>query len=113
MAAWFIPALKAILPHIGTIVSATTPVFTKKHLEAAHNQNTVLQEQIAELQAAVAQNSVHIKELAEQVQSTVATLEQAATLVESRLDRAQTLSTAAIVLAALALCVALVAVFIR
>jgi len=33
MAAWFIPALKAILPHVGTIVGAAAPVFTRKTAE--------------------------------------------------------------------------------
>jgi hypothetical protein len=30
MAVWFIPVLKAILPHVAVIVSAAVPVFTKK-----------------------------------------------------------------------------------
>ena len=30
MAAWLIPALKMVLPHMGTILSVATPVFTKK-----------------------------------------------------------------------------------
>jgi len=33
MAAWFIPALKAILPHVGTIIGAATPVFTRQTAE--------------------------------------------------------------------------------
>src|SRR3569832_466014 len=31
MAAWLIPALKAVLPHVGTIVSAAAPAFKKKN----------------------------------------------------------------------------------
>ena len=30
MAAWLIPALKAIIPHVGTVIAAAAPVFTKK-----------------------------------------------------------------------------------
>ena len=30
MAGWFIPALKAVLPHVGDIVAAAKPVFTRK-----------------------------------------------------------------------------------
>jgi len=34
MAGWLIPALKAVLPHVGDIVAAAKPVFTKKKPEA-------------------------------------------------------------------------------
>lgn len=86
MAVWFIPALKAILPHVGTIVSAAIPVFTKKNTDAAANQ-ALLQQQITELQSAASQNALHIKELAAQLQTTVATLEQAAAIAEARYQR--------------------------
>ena len=48
MTTWFIPALKAVLPHVGTIVSAAVPVFTRKNTDAAANQ-ALLQQQITEL----------------------------------------------------------------
>ncbi len=83
MAVWFIPALKAILPHIGTILSAAVPVFTKRNADAVANQ-ALLQQQITELQSAASQNALHIKELAAQLQSTVAALEQAAAIAEAR-----------------------------
>ena len=35
MTAWLIPALKLVLPHVGTIFSAATPVFTKKKPDEA------------------------------------------------------------------------------
>lgn len=104
MAAWFIPALKAVLPHVGTIISAAAPAFTKKRLAESANQTLLLQQQIGELQAAASQNSAHIKELAAQLQDTVAALEQAAAIAETRLRRvyrlcivAATLSLVAIV----------------
>jgi hypothetical protein len=102
MAAWLVPALKAMLPHIGTIISAATPVFTRK-TEATQ---ALVQQQIAELQAAASQSSAHIKELAEELQGTVAALEQAAVLAESRLRRALALCAAAAVFSAIALGVA-------
>jgi len=104
MAAWFIPALKAVLPHVGTIISAAAPAFTKKRLAESANQTLLLQQQIGELQAAASQNAAHIKELAAQLQDTVAALEQAAAIAETRLRRvyrlcimAATLSLVAIV----------------
>jgi hypothetical protein len=38
MAGWLIPALKAVLLHVGTIISAAKPVFTKKSDETGANQ---------------------------------------------------------------------------
>jgi len=86
MAVWLIPALKTILPHIGTILAVAVPVFTKKNADADANQ-ALLQQQITELQSAASQNALHIKELAAQLQSTVAALEQAALIAEARLQR--------------------------
>ena len=65
MAAWLIPAVKAILPFISPIVSSALPVFTtRKSDEAAAAQASVLQQQITELQSAASQNALHVKELA-------------------------------------------------
>jgi len=30
MAAWLLPALKAVLPHVGTLINVAAPVFTHK-----------------------------------------------------------------------------------
>ena len=89
MASWLLPALKAILPHVGMIVDAAKPVFTRKKAEVATPAGAdVVQQQIAELQSAATANAEHVKELAEQLQSTVAALEQSALIAESRLRRA-------------------------
>jgi hypothetical protein len=93
MAAWLIPALKAVLPHIGTIISAAGPVFTKKSGD--------VQQQVTELQSAVSQNAQNIKELAAQLETTVSVIEQAA-------RRTTFLCIAAIVLSTIALVVSLV-----
>jgi len=107
MPAWLIPALKAVLPHIGTIVSAAKPVFTKKRPGPVADQSTLLQQQIAELQAAASENDAHIKELAAQIQHTLATLELGASLADKRHQRLLILCIAAIVLSAASLCAAL------
>lgn len=113
MAVWLIPALKAVLPHIGSIISAATPVFTKKKGDGADNQTVFLQQQVTELQTAASQNAAHIKELAAQLQSTVAALEQAASIAEAKLNRLLLFCLVAIVLSAVTLCVALFVVFAR
>ncbi len=84
MATWIVPALKAVLPHVGTIISAAAPVFTKRSADAAASQAQVLQQQISELQAAAAANDRHIKELAGQIQSTISALERGASAAERR-----------------------------
>jgi len=107
MATWLIPALKAVLPHIGTIISATAPAFTKKGSAPTTDQTHLLQQQISELQTAASQNATHVKELAEQLQSTVAAIEQAASVATSNQQRALQLSLAAIALSAISLCAVL------
>lgn len=104
MPAWLIPALKAALPHIGTIISAAAPVFTRKNADAVA---------ITELQSAASQNAANIKELAAELQSTVAALEEAALIAEAKLRRAILLCVASAVLSAIAVGIALVFIFGR
>jgi hypothetical protein len=105
MAAWLIPALKAVLPHVGTIISATAPVFTRRSTSDAQ----LLQQQVAELQAAASRNAEHIKDLAAQLQTTVAAIEQAAVAAEARFRRVSALCFASLGLSAVALSLALFA----
>jgi len=86
VAGWLLPALKAVIPHVGDILSAAKPVFTKKKPEAVPQPDLVPQ-QIAELQAAAAQQAAHVKELAAQLENTVAALQAAAELADARLRR--------------------------
>lgn len=113
MPAWLIPALKAVLPHVGTIVSAAAPAFTKKSAAAVANQTALLQQQITELQAAASGNDTHIKALAAQIQATVEAMEQGASLAESRHRRIVVLSIAAAILSVASLCVALFVLLAR
>ena len=113
MAGWLIPALKAILPHVSDVVSAVRPAFTRKKLEAATAAGDLLQQQIAELQSAAAQNADHIKELAAQLQSTVTALESAALTAEARLRRAVVMCAVAMAISVVALFVALAALSLR
>jgi hypothetical protein len=108
MPSWLLPALKAVLPHIGTIVDAAKPVFTRKKPAgpAAPVSDDVVQQQIAELQAAASQNAEHVKELAGQLQSTLAALEQTAAVAESRLRRATVFSAIAVAVSIAALLLA-------
>jgi hypothetical protein len=112
MPSWIIPALKAVLPHVMTIYDTAAPVFTKKKAGPVPDP-TLLQQQIAELQGAAAQNTAHVKELAAQLQSTVATLQEAATLAEHRLRRVTIIAAVASALSVTAVLVAVVSVVLR
>ena len=117
MARWLIPALKAVIPHVGDILSAAKPVFTKKKVEAAAAASPagfeLVQQQIAELQAAASQQSAHIKELAAQLANTIAAIEKAAQLAEERLRRVLIFTAVAAAVAVASLGVAFVAVITR
>jgi hypothetical protein len=112
--AWFMPAVKTILPFISPIIGAALPVFSsRKGDEAAANQASLAQQQITELQSATSQNAAHVKELAEQLRNTVAALEQGAVVAESRFRRTTAFCIAAIVVSVIALCVSCIALFGR
>ncbi|HUJ18570.1 MAG TPA: hypothetical protein VL197_11325 [Nitrospirota bacterium] len=114
MSAWFVPAVKAILPYVSAIVGAALPVFTRrKNDEAAAAQAELLQKQIAELQSAASQNAVRIKALAEQLQKTVTALEQGASAAESRQRRTAALCIGAVIVSCIALGVSLIVLFRR
>ena len=114
MAAWLIPAVKAILPFVSPIVSAALPVFTTRKSDApVPDPSGVLQQQITELQTAASQNAVHVKELAAQLQKTITALEQGAAVAESRFRRTSLLCGLAIVLSLLAIGVAMAVLLSR
>ncbi len=69
--------------------------------------------QIAELQTVAAQNDAHIRELAEQLQRTVALLEQATAAAETRSVRLLHWCQASIGVSVLAIVLALVAMLAR
>ncbi|MFA9441170.1 hypothetical protein ACDA63_16160 [Uliginosibacterium sp. sgz301328] len=99
MATWVVPALKAVLPHLGTIISATLPVFTRK----GDGAQATLQQQIAELQNAASQNTAYIKELAAQLERSLAAVEAAAEAADTRLHRITMVAIAAVGVAGLSL----------
>ena len=114
MPAWILPAVKAILPYLSSIITAAIPVFTtRKSNEEAAAKTNLLRQQIDELQSAASQNAVHIKELAEQLQKTVAALEQEAAVAEARSGRMIAVCGIALAVSVIATCVSLVTLFRR
>lgn len=106
MPVW-LAAAKAVLPYVSTILSATLPVFTDR--KAQDRAPDLTAQQISELQHAARQNAELVKSLAEQMQKTVAALDQGAIELERKIRRARMLAIGAGVIAAIALVVAALA----
>ena len=113
MAGWLQASLKAVIPHVGDILSATKPAFTKRKPEVGANQPDLVQQQIAELQSAVSQQAAHVKELAAQLENTVLALEKAAQVAEARLRRVLVFTALAAAFSVAALGVAFLAAITR
>jgi len=113
MPTWLIPALKAILPNVVTIISATAPIFTRNRADAVANQTILLQQQIAELQAAASEHDAYIKKLAAQIQHTVAALEEAESIAERRHQQTLFLCIAAAILSVTSFCATLFIIITR
>jgi hypothetical protein len=86
MATWLIQSRTS--PYRDNIFRLPPRRLQKKGAEASPDQTHLLQQQISELQAAASQNATHVKELAEQLQGTVAAIEQAASVAKSNQQRA-------------------------
>jgi predicted HAD superfamily Cof-like phosphohydrolase len=104
---------KLVLSNLDTIIGVVRPAFTRKKVDALPTQTDLLNEQIAELQAAASNNAEQIAKLAAQLKEVVAALEQAGT--EAAAQRAQTrkLAFAGIVVSVLAVTLAVVSLFLR
>jgi hypothetical protein len=68
---------KLVLGNLDTIIGVVKPAFTRKKVDALPSQTDLLNQQIAELQAAASTNAEQIKQLAAQVKELVAALAQA------------------------------------
>jgi len=74
---------KLVLDNLDSIIGVVRPAFTRKKVEALPSQTDLLNQQIAELQAAASGNAEQIKQLAAQLKEVVAALEEAASNAES------------------------------
>lgn len=110
MPAWLLPAIKAVLPHLGTIISVAKPVFTRKSAEAPADETT-LQRQIVELQNAASTNDANIRALAEQMKTSIEALEKIATVADARHRRLLGYCISALLLSAAAFGIALILFF--
>ena len=68
-----------VLGNLDKILAVVKPAFTRKKIDAVDAQTDLLNQQIAELQAAAAANAEQIRALAAQLKDVVAALEQVGT----------------------------------
>jgi hypothetical protein len=74
---------KLVLGNLDSIMHVVRPAFTKKKLDEADERTRLLNQQIAELQAAAASNAEQVQELAAQLKEVVAALAQSAAEVQA------------------------------
>lgn len=77
---------KLVLSNLDTIMNVVRPAFTRQKLDQAADRNELLNQQIAELQAAAANNAEQIRQLAAQLKEVVEAIAQSA--VEMQAERA-------------------------
>jgi len=80
------PLLKA-LPHLATISTAVAQVFTKRKPASTQSEAELVQQQIAELQAAASQPDSRVRELAVQLRVAMAAIDEGALAAKARLKR--------------------------
>jgi hypothetical protein len=95
MAAWF----TVVAPFLPDIIQMAKPIFTRPKSQVSAPD--LVPQQIIELQDAAAQNADAIKVLAEEMQKTIASLQQASVELDQKLDRANRLGLVAITAALL------------
>jgi uncharacterized coiled-coil protein SlyX len=92
-----------VLGNLDKIMAVVRPGFTRKKIETLDTQTDLLNQQIAELQAAAAANTDQIRLLAAQLKDVVAALEQAASAADAARAATRRLALLALLLAAVSL----------
>jgi hypothetical protein len=94
---------KLVLGNLDTIIGVVKPAFTRKKVEALPSQTNLLNQQIAELQAAASNNADQIGKLAAQFKDVVAALEQAAMNAQSEREKVRRLCLVAMAISLLSI----------
>jgi uncharacterized coiled-coil protein SlyX len=89
-----------VLGNLDKIVAMVRPGFTQKRIDSLHSQTDLLNQQIAELQAASAANAEQIRALAAQLKDVVGALEQAGSDAVTERAVTRRIAYAALLLAA-------------
>jgi uncharacterized membrane-anchored protein YhcB (DUF1043 family) len=94
---------KLVLGNLDTILNVVRPAFTRQRLNEAADRTALLDQQIAELQAAAANNAEQVQALAAQLKEVVAALAQSAAEVSAERAARRRMAQIALTLAAVAL----------
>lgn len=84
----YLPILKTILPYLGPLVTAASPMFTRSSSDSTKEQPTTTQ-LINELQDAVKINAESLKVIATQLQNSIEAFDEKETLDQKRLTEIQ------------------------
>jgi len=98
-----------VLGNLDKIMSVVRPAFTRSKIEALDAQPDLLNQQIAELQAAAAANAEQIRVLAAQLKDVVAAIEQAGLAAAAERAATRRLAIAALLIGIAALIVGTIA----
>jgi hypothetical protein len=98
-----------VLGNLDKIMAVVRPGFTQKKIDSLHSQTDLLNQQIAELQAASAANAEQIRALALQLKDVVAALEQAGSEASAERAKTRRIAYLALLLGAAALAAAVFA----
>ena len=93
---------KLVLNNLDTIMGVVKPAFTRKRVDTLAMQTDLLNQQIAELQAAASNNAEQIRQLAAQVKELVEALAQSATEAAAQRVAARRWSFVAVALSGVA-----------
>jgi ferric-dicitrate binding protein FerR (iron transport regulator) len=100
-----------LLGNLDTILNVVRPGFTRKKLDDAPDRTALLNQQIAELQAAAASNAEQVKQLATQLKELVAALAQSAAEASAERAARRRIVQLALAIAGLALVCSVVALW--
>lgn len=95
-----------VLSNLDKIMAVVKPAFTRKPIEAPASQSDLLNQQIAELQAASLANAEQIRNLAAQLKDVVAALDQYAVVAAAHRIVTRRIAYGALALSTIALIVA-------
>ena len=97
----YLTVVKAILPYLAQIVTASIPAFTKKSDKSGTEDIT--RNQISELQEAVTHNAESLKILATQLQQVITGIDNGSAKIEKEIKAIKFLSIFAIAISILAI----------
>lgn len=106
---WFAVG-KLVLANLDTIIGVVKPVLTRKKVEAMPGETDLLNQQIAELQAAASGNAEQVRILAAQLKEVVTAAEQAAASAASERRNLRGLCLAAVAISIVAMVAVIVAI---